>query len=300
MPQKINSCSLRGGNIRKRWYFIILFALTLVSVSYATKTKKIEEWAKKYENGVYLKYKPIEGSELWYKTTLSINSTVDMKGMGQSSITSMGIRIKKGVERIAGDTLVLKITYDKAEGTIKTGAQLMAIPKLDKLKGQEISLTIVHGKVVNKKIIANIDDEMKQYVEGIVQEVEQELKIFSGEKMLKIGDKWDVEYEEIEGKKVKTQYRLEDFREKEGFECAKIMYDSQIELNENQTQQGMQVKFIGKGKEKGEIYFAINEGYKIYEKSTASVEGKSEVVTIGSVDVYTDVNSETKLVTKEK
>lgn len=281
----------------RQWSFTGGLALSLVFLSCAARDEvRIET----YDEGVHLRYKPIEGRELCYDLRSTISSTTELGGdMSQVSVTSTSFEIKRQVEKVAGDTVVLKISFEQAEGWVKVGTQSMPVPGLDGLKGEYITLTIVEGKVVDEKVSGDLGDEIGQYIEGIASDIEEEFTLFSGKKLSKPGEEWDLEREE-DGKSIKTHWMLEGLEERGGFKCAKLRHSSEIDLVEEQTQMGMEVKFTGKGEEKGETYFALEEGYKVYEKNSASIEGKTDVPAMGqSFNVYTDVSVELELVPGE-
>ncbi len=249
------------------------------------------------KSGVFLKYKWVEGRELSYETKSTINSTTEMgEGMTQTSITFLRYKLKRRVDKVSGDTVVITVTYEEAEGTVETGAQTMPIPGLDELNGVKVTLTLRGTKVIDRDISEDLSPQVNAQVEGIISGIERDLDLLSGGGEIKPGGKWDVEYES-DGEQTRKHCTVEGFKEMDGLRCAKITCSSQVDIEQEKAQQGMEVKFTGKGKAEGVIYFAIKEGYKVYEKNSASIEGKVEIPAMSrSFNSYTDVAGEVKLI----
>lgn len=249
------------------------------------------------EPGVVLDYKWVEGKELVYETKTTINSTVDMgEGMTQTSLTSINIETKDIVDEVRGDTVIVTISCEYAEGTVKGGAQSIPVPGLDETVGKSAVLTIVGDEIVEKEMSEDLSEEVVSQLDAIISGLESDLELLSNGEEKEKGDKWDYEYEE-EGRKTTAHYKFEGFEEIEGLEYGKITYNSQIYIEQEQTQQGIESKYTGEGDGSGEIYFAIEGGYKIYQKNTVSIEGVTEIPSMNrSFNVYTDVTTETKLV----
>ncbi len=253
------------------------------------------------EPGVLLDYKWVEGKELVYETKTTVNSTVEMgEGMTQTSLTTINLKTKGIVDEIRGDTVIVTISCEYAEGTVKGGAQSTPVPGMDGIVGSSAALTIVGNEILDEEFSDDLSEEAGSQLDGIISGFESDLELLSSGEEIEIGDEWDYEYER-EGRKTTAHYKFEGVEKIEGLECAKITYSSQISIVQEQTQQGLESKYTGEGEGNGYIYFAVNERHKVNEKNAASIEGVTEIPSMNmSFDVYTDVTTETFLIQNMK
>lgn len=245
---------------------------------------------------VTLKPRWVEGEKLTYLITAEVSSTTELNGKQTSGI-SLTSQLSKEVEKIIRDTVILKVTVDTIHGTMRIGAQEQPIPGLDKIQGYGLILSIVNSKVVKEEKGEEPLPLTEQYLKEILASIKKELFLFPKEP-LKIGDSWDREYKE-NGMEVKTCYTLERIEKMEGFRCAKITFISKINIEREETRQGIEMRFIGKGEAEGKIYFAIDKGQVIYQESKSSMEGRSEIPAMErSFNIHTDSHITRKLLTK--
>ncbi|RKX70326.1 hypothetical protein DRP43_03495 [candidate division TA06 bacterium] len=236
-----------------------------------------------------------EGAILKYKITEMMTNTMVIQGNTQDQNMNMDFDISNEVERVKNDTVFLKTTIDKAEGTIRIQGAMKSIPDIDKLNGKSFSVTLLkNGKILN----IEGDKELESQDTG--SEIESYIRTLYGflpDKQVNIGNTWERDYKE-EGQSTHTIYTLTEFKQdKEEKEIAVITTKSEISVDKSIDQRGMKIKTEMSGTTKGKILFSIEDGFVSSAKIHTALEGKSyiEGSPMGNMEVPTYVNQDVEI-----
>jgi hypothetical protein len=248
-----------GGMRNFKW----LFLLILILAGCAQKTATL----KGYEKSAVLSLKFIPGESKVYKQTVNTVTTVEAMGATQTVNSAMDIKLTETVE----DTvkfIKLKMGFSDVSATTRVGTEVIPLKEVEELEGKTVNIKLSKdGKLIETKGFEGLG-----YFEKEGKPKFEDFFGFLPQGKVSVGDKWT---KESEGEK--TTYILKGFEEKGGFTCARISMEKEIEKTRNTKEKGMTVKINLKGKAKGEILFAINEGMIIDVKSSASLEGEQEI-----------------------
>jgi len=236
-----------------------------------------------------------EGTIVKYKITETMTNTMVIQGNTQDQNITMGFDISNEVEKVKDDTVFLKTTIDKAEGTIRVQGAMKSIPDMDKLNGKSFSVTLLkNGKILN----VEGDKELESQDTGSeIESYIRTLYCFLPDKQVNIDNTWEKDFQE-EGQSIHSTYTLTGFQQdKEGKEIAVITTKSEISVDKSIDQKGMKIKTEMSGTTKGKIICSLEDGFVSSAKIHAALEGKSKIEgsPMGNMEVPTYVNQDVEI-----
>ncbi|MBC8525990.1 MAG: hypothetical protein ISS28_01430 [Candidatus Cloacimonetes bacterium] len=235
-----------------------------------------------------------EGTIVKYKITEIMTNTMVIQSTTQEQNITMGFDISNEVERVKVDTVFLKTTIEKAEGTTRVQGDIKSIPDIDKLNGKSFRVTLLkNGKILN------IEGDEELASEDMVSEIKSFIRVLYGflpNTPVSLGSTWEREYQE-EGESTHSTYTLTEFQQdKEGNEIAVISTKSAVSVEKSVQQSGMDIKTEISGTTKGTIFCSMENGFIVSAKIHAALEGKSYISgPMGDMEVPTYVNQDVEI-----
>jgi len=270
--------------LKIRIYAVILFLFIILGCAKKAVVK---------EDSILLSHKFQEGEITKYEMTAIIATTMNIQNRMQDMTTNISFIISNQIEKISGDTVFMKLSIDKAEGSIKVSGMMQAIPDINKLKGKSSKVVLLkNGEVLDIKSDKEIEDaqdkgiELKDYVENLYS--------FLPDKELNIGDIWkkDSDDKGVHSQAVYTIIGLKE--DNNGKQVAIISKESNESVNKEVDQGGMKGEINISGKTKGKIFCSIEDGSVISSNMHSAMEGKISGI-MGDMEIPIYTNQDVKI-----